>query len=135
MTCSIVSCRSSGERASPWSLVSISSTSRWSTMSSAMMSSSAWCSGGMSTPCRCRGSGGLQSLPQPAQGLADETGHLHLGDADVVGDLLLRPALEEAQGQDPAVARRQPLEQRPDGQDVLDLAEHRVEVAEGVADG
>src|SRR3954453_8861894 len=119
MTCSIVSCRSSGESASPWSLVSISSTSRWSMMSSAMTSSSGLCSGAMRFPSGSR-SGGFEALTQPAQGLGDESGDLHLGDAHVVGDLLLRPALEEAEGEDASIARGEPREQRPDGEHVLD---------------
>src|SRR3712207_8929322 len=51
----------------------------------------------------------------------------HLRHADVVRDLLLGPAGEEAQGEDPAVARREPLELRPHGQHVVDLAERTEE--------
>ena len=43
-------------------------------------------------------SGGV--LSQPCQRLRDEPGHLHLRDADLVGDLLLRAPAVEAQAQD-----------------------------------
>src|SRR3954465_4340202 len=99
MICSNVSWRSSG-LCSPSIFANSSSTSRWSTMSSAMTSSSGWCSGMSGYPLGSvygleldgRGgaaapAGGLQSFARPPQGLADQAGHLHLGDADVVGDL------------------------------------------------
>src|SRR3954462_11756971 len=130
MTCSKVSWRSSA-LCSPSILANSSSTSRWSTMSSAMTSSSGWCSGMSSlrgAGSGLAGSGRLQSFPQAAQGFADQAGHLHLRHAALAGDLLLRPAREEAKGEDPPVPRREALEQRPDRQHVVDLAEHRVEV-------
>ena len=61
--------------------------------------------------------------PQPEQRPRQQSRHVHLGDPHLLPDLALRQALEEAQGQDRAVAFRQPRQQREEGRALLDQVE------------
>ena len=82
---------------------------------------------------------GLRRPPRPRSGqpgAADQPRHLHLRDADALGDLRLRQVLDEAQVQDQAVALGQRLERGGDRRGVLDQLEALVlapSVGEAVA--
>ena len=74
---------------------------------------------------------GAQVLEDPGE----QPGHLHLGDADVLGDLLLGPALEEPQLEDPTVTRRELAHGRAEHHAGLGAVELHVLVGHQVAEG
>jgi len=53
-----------------------------------------------------------EPFPQLRERPGEQPGHVHLGDAELGGDLRLSHVAEEAQQQDLLLPRRQPLEQR-----------------------
>ena len=75
-----------------------------------------------------------QLLAQLGQGAGQQPGDVHLGDADLLRDLRLGHVAEEAQQQDPLLARRQVLQQRLERLPVLDALQRLVLGAERVRD-
>jgi len=58
-------------------------------------------------------------FPEFLQGLRDESGHVHLRDPELIGDLGLGPAFEEPQVQDPTLPLRQVTERWRDAEPFL----------------
>ena len=69
---------------------------------------------------------GGQALPELGEGPGQQPRHVHLGDAELGGDLRLGHVAEEPQQQDPLLARRQLLQQRLERLAVLDALERLV---------
>src|SRR3954470_3298259 len=65
----------------------------------------------------------LELAPHPVERVADQARHVHLRDPHPVGDLGLREPLEEAQVEDRALARRQPLDPGGERDPLLRLLE------------
>src|SRR5258707_1073169 len=75
-----------------------------------------------------------EPFAQLSQRPGEQPGHVHLGDAELGGDLRLGHVPEEPQQQDLLLARREPLEQRLQGLAVLHALEGFVDHAERVGD-
>src|SRR5690606_11334066 len=75
-----------------------------------------------------------QLLPQLGQRARQQPGDVHLRDPDLLRDLRLGHVPEEAQQQDPLLARRQVLQQRLQRLPVLHALQRLVLGAQGVGD-
>ncbi|WP_445009147.1 hypothetical protein [Pseudonocardia sulfidoxydans] len=90
---------------------------------------------GPRTPGCAPGSGLVveHSCAQLLQGAAEQSRHVHLRDADLLTDLRLGAAVEEAQDEDAAFALGEAGEQRPQRRQVVDETEPGVELADALA--
>src|SRR5215212_5429708 len=68
----------------------------------------------------------LQLAPHAGQRIPDQAGHVHLRDADALGDFGLREALEEAHVEDGPLTAGQPLNPRRQRDPLLRLLERVV---------